>query len=1089
MSDSGTTETFNFQIPATGSLNVRAKAKPIAKRTCIMVLGMHSSGTSAVARAISLLGAELPRNILPPAADNRKGFWESVPLVTLHERLLKEAGSRWDDWRDFEIASLPRSRIRHYKVEIARLLVEEFGEPELFVLKEPRISRFAPLYAEVLKAMGVDVRYVLVNRNPFEVAASLEKRYQFTLGFCCLLWLRHTLDAEHATRGKQRVFVSYQDLTSEWRPALSKIVDELDLAWPLTLREAADNLNRYASTDHHTASAAELVDDNRISLWVNEAYAALNSLAIDKRDKSASHSLDRIKAELDTLSAISGDTFFSELDARLKVQRESGALHREQREGVTQASVADQAQRSKLEFLFSQERLQSLISDLVALKMHHREQAASLETANKMTSELCEVIGQIHASRSWRVTRPMRAVARILRGQATFSGLFRRMFHQSHDLKAPSKADVPTSAVSKFLFYSRVISTETISRVRTPHDALVVLRRALKSLKTGGATALLSDLRRLGAQGTGDQSYASWISAYDACSSRDITVIKSFVSHLPEKPLISIVMPVYDTPEHFLREAIESVLAQHYERWELCIADDASTQESVAAILGEYAARDPRIKIIFRPQNGHISHASNSAISLCTGEWIAFLDHDDTLAPHALVCIAKALADNPDAKLLYSDEDKIDEQGNRCDPYFKSDWNVDLFRSHNLVTHLAVYHTQTVRDLGGCRPGFEGAQDYDLALRFTEAISPEQIVHIPHVLYHWRTHQGSTAKTSDSKPYAMLAGERALNEHLKRVEPNGVAKLAGFGFFTRYPIAGPLPLVSVIIPTRNASLLVQNCIGSIKNLTGYSNFEIILVDNGSTDPQALEYFSQLSRDGIVRVVRDDGPFNFSRLNNNAVNVASGEVIALVNNDIEVIAPDWLTEMVEHALRPGIGAVGARLLYPNGTLQHGGIIMGLGGLAAHAHQGFDRWSPGYVGRAALNQNFAAVTGACLVVTKANYESVGGLNETNLAVAYNDVDFCLRLREIGLRNIWLPGAELFHHESATRGYEDTAEKRERFGLEKAYMVKRWSSIIANDPYYSPNLTVDRTDFSIAFPPRVSKPWEVLSQPTGINGQRGR
>ncbi|WP_214473503.1 glycosyltransferase [Mesorhizobium sp. dw_380] len=1102
------------------------KPKPkAAKRTCIMVLGMHRSGTSALTRAISLLGAELPKNLLPPAPNNNeRGFWEPAPLVELHERMLAEGGSQWDDWRGFDIANLSKRRVQHYKAEIARLLVDEFCEAELFVLKEPRVSRFVPLYADILKAMKVDVRYVLVSRNPLAVAASLQKRDRFTLGFSSLLWLRHELDAESATRGKQRVLVSYEDMMAGWRPTLAKIVDELDLAWPRSLNEAAIEIDRNLSEEHrhHVASTAQLIADERISVWVKEAYAALKALADNEGDKVAIITLDRVKAELDAVSAASGDAFFSELDTRLKVSHENLAGQRQlsaQRASEIARLTAERdqeaAQAAEREAQFAQNRqewqqqIELRDNEIARARLEHegatvqvarreaqfalsREEwqrqieqrdteiaklAAEREQAKETASALRAVVAQIHASHSWIVTRPLRVMARLFRGQVTLSALIRKAFGPSVETHVHSTSVVPRSRFASILYYLRIVSKEAVKRIRTPRDAHVALKRVFKALDTGGPAALLSDIRRIDSPSVQGLNYTSWISQYDALSDHDIGAVKSLIRSLPDKPLISIVMPVYNTSECFLREAIESVLAQHYEHWELCIADDASTDGSTVGILREYAERDSRIKLIFRPENGHISRASNSAISLCTGKWIAFLDHDDTLAPHALVCVAKALADYPDARLLYSDEDKINENGERCDPYFKSDWNLDLFRSHNLITHLGVYFAQTIRDIGGCRPGFEGAQDYDLALRFTEVIKPEQIVHIPHVLYHWRSHAGSTAKTSDSKPYAMLAGERALNEHLKRVEPNGVAKLVGFGFSTRYSIATPLPLVSVIIPTRDAHQLVRTCVDSITKLTTYRNFEIILIDNGSTDPDALQYFSQLSRDGVARVIRDDGPFNFSRLNNAAVEIAAGEVIALLNNDIEVIAPDWLTEMVEHALRPGIGAVGARLLYPNGTLQHGGIVMGLGGLAAHAHHGFDRWSPGYIGRAALSQNFAAVTGACLVVTKANYALVDGLNETDLAVAYNDVDFCLRLREAGLRNIWVPGAELFHHESATRGYEETPEKLERFAREQAYMLKRWPEIIAHDPYYSLNLTLDRGDFSIAFPPRAAKPWKAL------------
>ena len=545
-------------------------------------------------------------------------------------------------------------------------------------------------------------------------------------------------------------------------------------------------------------------------------------------------------------------------------------------------------------------------------------------------------------------------------------------------------------------------------------------------------------------------------------------------------PLISVVMPVYNPPVKLLCEAIESVLSQTYENWELCIADDCSTKGYVKSILEKYQRKDKRIKVVFRKENGHISEASNSAIKIAEGEWVALLDHDDLLAPHALFCVVDAINKNPESKLIYSDEDKIDLEGQRLDPYFKCDWNHELFLSHNLITHLGVYKHDILNEIGAFRTDYDGAQDYDLALRFISRVEQDQIIHIPQILYHWRAIPGSTAMSADEKPYAMLAGEKALNDYLHSQKIDAVAELIGIGYRVRYALPTPSPCVSIIIPTRNAKLLVEQCINSIQKLTTYQNYEIILIDNGSDEQESIDYFAELSTNKCIRVIRDDRPFNYSALNNAAVKQSNGSVIVLLNNDIEVISPDWLEELVSLALQPDIGAVGAKLYYPDDTLQHGGVVLGLGGLAAHAHWKFPRSSFGYVGRAALRSNFSAVTAACLAVKKDHYESVGGLEEEGLAVAYNDVDFCLKLYKKGLRNIWTPFAELYHYESATRGYETTPEKIIRFENEKIFMLEKWKDVIGSDPAYSPNLTLDAADFSYAFPPRVKKPWRLTSTP---------
>lgn len=569
---------------------------------------------------------------------------------------------------------------------------------------------------------------------------------------------------------------------------------------------------------------------------------------------------------------------------------------------------------------------------------------------------------------------------------------------------------------------------------------------------------------------TDRNNYPKWIREFDTLTDKVRAAMRTQSDQFKCKPLISVVMPVYNPNPAWLKEVIESVRSQIYPQWELCIADDASSNPEIRPILERYVREDKRIKVTFREKNGHISAASNSALSLSKGEWIALLDHDDLLAEHALFWVADAINKHPESRLIYSDEDKIDEKGVRSGPYFKCDWNQDLFYSHNMITHLGVYHAELVNAVGGFRIGIEGSQDYDLALRCIERIAPDQIYHIPRVLYHWRVHAESTASSSDAKPYAMIAGERAINEHLERLGVNAKAELMVYGYRVRYTLPDTLPLVSLIIPTRNGLNFLRQCLESILEKTTYPNYEILIVDNGSDEPATLQYLKGLVSEPRIRVIRDDSPFNYSALNNAAVKVAHGEIVGLINNDIEVISPDWLSEMVSHALRPEVGAVGARLWYSNDTLQHGGVILGLGGVVAHSHRTLSKDNPGYCGRASLIQSFSAVTAACLLIRKSIYEEVTGLNENELQVAYNDVDFCLRVREAGYRNIWTPYAELYHHESATRGTEDTPEKQARFEKEKTYMQLRWGNALQNDPAYSPNLTFGDEDFSLAWPPRV-------------------
>lgn len=565
--------------------------------------------------------------------------------------------------------------------------------------------------------------------------------------------------------------------------------------------------------------------------------------------------------------------------------------------------------------------------------------------------------------------------------------------------------------------------------------------------------------------------YAEWIRRYDQIDAATRNAILERIADFRDPPLISVVMPVHNPGLEWLIDAIESVKNQLYQHWELCIADDLSTDPQIRPLLEQYARNDERIKVVFREKNGHISAASNSALEVATGQWIALLDHDDLLAEHALYCVVDEILRHPSVRMIYSDEDKIDGAGTRYTPYFKCDWNPDLFYSQNMFSHLGVYYKPLVDEVGGFRIGFEGAQDYDLALRCIEQIDASMIRHIPRVLYHWRVHAASTASGADAKPYAMQAGECALNEHFARQCIAGAIEYNGRGGYrARYQLPPQLPLVSLIIPTRNGFRLIRQCIDSIVAKTTYANYEIIVVDNGSDDPETLAYFESIARDKRIRIQRDERPFNYSALNNAAVEQARGEFVGLINNDIEVIAPEWLSEMVSLASQPGVGAVGAKLLYPNDTLQHGGVVLGVGGVAGHSHKHIPQPYYGYFGRTSLISAYSAVTAACLVIRKTIYEEVAGLDEKNLTVAFNDVDFCLRVREAGYRNVWTPYAELYHHESATRGDENNPEKQARFLSEIRYMQKRWGDCLTNDPAYSPNLTLDHEDFGLAWPPRT-------------------
>jgi glycosyltransferase involved in cell wall biosynthesis len=570
-------------------------------------------------------------------------------------------------------------------------------------------------------------------------------------------------------------------------------------------------------------------------------------------------------------------------------------------------------------------------------------------------------------------------------------------------------------------------------------------------------------------------SYERWVTTYDTLTNDRLSAQRESSRHLPRRPLISVLVPVYNTPEKWLTKAIASVGEQTYSNWELCLADDASTAPHVRPLLEHYAAADPRIKVCFREKNGHISAASNSALALATGDFIALLDHDDELTPHALYEIAMAHNADPTTDFFYSDEDKIDEEGHRHEPYFKPDFLPDLFLAQNYTSHLTVYRASLMRKAGGFRVGYEGSQDWDLALRVVSLMPDHsKIRHIPKILYHWRAIPGSTALLSSEKNYPVKAAHKALTDHFARLkQPVELIPVPGDHWRVKYPLPAQPPLVSLLIPTRNGLKFLQRCVDSILEKTTYPNYEILIVDNGSDDPATLDYLKAVAVKKSVRVVPFNAPFNYSAINNFAAKQANGTVLGLLNNDLEVIHADWLHEMVAQALRPQIGCVGAMLYYPNDTVQHAGVIIGLGGVAGHAFRDFPRNTEGVFNRARLVQNYGAVTAACLVIRKEVFDQVGGLDEKSLAVAFNDVDFCLKVRAAGYLNLWTPFAELYHHESASRGVEDTPEKHERFRGEVETMMKRWEKELKHDPAYNPNLTLELTDFTLAAPPRLWAP----------------
>ena len=533
------------------------------------------------------------------------------------------------------------------------------------------------------------------------------------------------------------------------------------------------------------------------------------------------------------------------------------------------------------------------------------------------------------------------------------------------------------------------------------------------------------------------------------------------------RPKISFVVPLYKTPEKYLRRLTESFQEQTYSNWELCFSDGSGAQSPLTELLKELTAKDNRIKYVSHEESLQISENTNSAIEIATGDFIAFADHDDELTPNALFECVKAINEKPQTLVIYTDEDKMSMDGHKFfQPHFKPDYNPDLLCTVNYICHLFVVSRKVIEKVGGLRSEFDGAQDYDFVLRCVEAVKDEEICHIPKILYHWRCHEDSTAENPESKLYAFEAGRRAVQAHYERTGIHAeVFKGEYLGLYRTKFIRDHDPLISIIIPNKDHIDDLKRCMESIEQKSTYKNYEYIIVENNSTDSATFEYYKKLEAENPkVRMVYWDGVFNYSAINNYGASFAKGEYLLLLNNDTEIINPDCLEELLGYCMRKDVGAVGARLYYEDDMIQHAGVVIGFGGIAGHCFVQQKRGTTGYCHRIICAQDYSAVTAACMMVKKSAFDAVGGLSE-ELAVAFNDIDFCMKLRKAEYLIVYNPYAELYHYESKSRGLEDTPEKVARFNKEIATFEKKWPEILENgDPYYNPNLTLKSQDFSL-------------------------
>lgn len=589
------------------------------------------------------------------------------------------------------------------------------------------------------------------------------------------------------------------------------------------------------------------------------------------------------------------------------------------------------------------------------------------------------------------------------------------------------------------------------------------LHVAFDFFKDNGLKALILKSRHKLQGIDNDYDYGEW---YDLTKPSEEELEAQRHKVFEYMPKISIVIPAFKTPERYLREMLNSIQAQTYTNWEVCVADGSPAGISVERVLRRYAEKDRRFKYVILQENKGISGNTNAAIDMADGDFIMLADHDDTLTPDALYEFVRVINENPDCDVIYSDEDKLDMDGGALfDPHFKPDFNIDLLRSVNYICHIFVASHDLVARVGGFRHEFDGAQDYDFIFRCTE--EAKQICHIPKVLYHWRCHQDSTASNPESKLYAFDAGARAIMAHYERVgiAAEKVEKGVDYGIYhTTYRITGE-PLISIIIPNKDHHADLDLCIRSVMERATYQNIEFIVVENNSTKAETFDYYEKLQKEfPCVRVVRWEREFNYAAINNFGVTFASGEYLLFLNNDTEPIADNFLEEMLGLCQREDVGAVGARLLYQDDTIQHAGVVVGFGGIAGHTFIGLHKAENSYFHRAMSTQDYSAVTAACMMSKRSVFEQTGGFSE-ELAVAFNDIDYCMKVRKAGKLVVYNPYALLYHYESKSRGLEDTPEKVARFNREIKIFSDKWPEILRDgDPYYNPNLTLRKSNFAL-------------------------
>lgn len=675
--------------------------------------------------------------------------------------------------------------------------------------------------------------------------------------------------------------------------------------------------------------------------------------------------------------------------------------------------------------------------------------AAGEETACKVIVDGTEVSTEVH----WKYRKDVVDVIPELSSDAKCG------FEIYVPDKGGRKLTLELSADGRESTY--VAALDKIRHGENGQDTANIFQKTLRYWKNYG---LKNTIKKVCQKLSGQRDYGNYEDFLKKYGVKEEELARQRQEVFENGPCFSIAVPLYQTKEKYLREMIESVQAQTYTNWELCLADGSGREHSLQPVVGEYIAKDKRIKYCLLDSNEGIAGNTNEALKMADGDFVVLTDHDDLLSPEALYQCAKAVQKEPQTDVIYSDEDKVDMSGKKFfEPHFKSDYNIDLLCTMNYICHLFVVRKDVMERAGLFESCYDGAQDHDFILRCTE--KAEHIVHIPKVLYHWRCHAQSTSENPESKLYAFENGCKAVKAHYDRIGiPAEVEQGPFYGMYRTHYLWKEQPLVSILIPNKDHVTDLKKCMDSIEEKSTYRNFEFIIVENNSTEEETFAYYKEIEKRDNVRVLYYKEDFNYSRINNFGAKEANGEYVLLLNNDTEMIEPDSIKEMLDVCMRPDVGIVGAKLIFEDNTIQHAGVIIGFGGVAGHAFIGQDRDDNGYFSRIISVQDLSAVTAACLMVRRSVFDEVEGLNE-EFKVAFNDIDFCLKVRKVGYLVVYNPYAQFYHYESKSRGQEDSADKVARFQQEIGLFGERWGELLEHgDPYYNPNLTLDKADFSL-------------------------